>query len=154
MMTNDKIGGIVESVLGKEEKLFLVDLTVSPDLSVKVVLDGDTDVSLSDCVRISRTLEQQFDDEDFDFSLEVTTAGATAPLTLPRQFPKHVGRKLKVRTGAEVIQGELTAATADDITLVWKVREPKPVGKGKVTVQKEKHIPLTEIEEAKVVLKF
>ena len=40
------------------------------------------------------------------------------------------------------------------ITLEWKAREPKPIGKGKVTVQKVEEIAYNDIVEAKVVIKF
>jgi ribosome maturation factor RimP len=48
----------------------------------------------------------------------------------------------------------LTKVTEDTITLEWKTREPKPVGKGKITVQKKQEIAITDIEQAKVKLKF
>ena len=51
-------------------------------------------------------------------------------------------------------EGTLLAADTNQITLGWKAREPKPVGKGKHTVRKEAVIPFTDIEQAKVVLKF
>ena len=40
------------------------------------------------------------------------------------------------------------------ILLEWKTREPKPVGKGKVTVQKQANIAYENIVEAKVMIKF
>ena len=40
------------------------------------------------------------------------------------------------------------------IQLKWKTREPKPIGKGKVTVTKEATIALEDIKEAKVKIKF
>ena len=52
------------------------------------------------------------------------------------------------------MEGTLTEATTDTITLEWKAREPKPVGKGKVTVQKKEVIPFSDIHKAKVILKF
>jgi ribosome maturation factor RimP len=54
----------------------------------------------------------------------------------------------------EKIEATLTAANEEVITLNWKAREPKPVGKGKVTVQKEAVIPYNEIVETKVMIKF
>ena len=47
---------------------------------------------------ISRAIEHNIDREEHDFSLEVASAGAAAPLTLPRQFKKNIGRTLEVRT--------------------------------------------------------
>ena len=45
-------------------------------------------------------------------------------------------------------------ASENSIILEWKAREPKPVGKGKVTVQKKQEIAFSDIQEAKVKLKF
>ena len=51
-------------------------------------------------------------------------------------------------------EGKLTDANDKYINIVWKVREPKPVGKGKVTVEKSIDIDLDKIKEAKVKIKF
>ena len=75
------------------------------------------------------------DREEFDFSLEVSSAGATAPLDLPRQYHKHLGRILEVKTEALEVKGTLESVGAHEIVLSWKAREPKPIGKGKHTGQ-------------------
>jgi ribosome maturation factor RimP len=68
---------------------------------------------------------------------------------------KNMGRKLKVKTqDGNTIEGELTECNDEAITLQWKTREPKPVGKGKVTVQKEAVVPYQDIVEAKVMITF
>lgn len=148
----------MESLLGKalEEhpSLFLIDFTIGGDNTIKVVLDGDKGVTLQDCMDVSRAIEHNLDREEEDFSLEVASAGATSPLKMPRQYTKNIGRKLKVRTDSGELEGTLVQATENNITLEWKAREPKPVGKGKVTVQKKRDIPFSEIQEAKVILKF
>ncbi|MBC2838753.1 ribosome assembly cofactor RimP [Robiginitalea sp. SC105] len=149
-----RVSELLEEALGARPELFLIDLKVNPDQSIQVTLDGDEGVSLQDCMDISRAIEHSLDRDAFDFSLEVGSAGATAPLVLPRQFHKHIGRKLAVRREGRELEGTLTAADEKDITLSWKAREPKPVGKGKHTVRKEEKIPHSEIEQAKVVLKF
>ncbi len=153
-MLREKVDDLLGKILNENSSLFIISYTVSPDNTIRVVLDGDKGVSLQDCVDVSRALEGQLDRDELDYSLEVSSAGATAPLTNPRQYNKHIGRKLSVRTPQEQIEGKLTAASPDNITLEWKSREPKPVGKGKMTVQNKKDIPISEIEEAKVVLKF
>ena len=65
-----------------------------------------------------------------------------------------MGRDLKVRTSEENIEATLADANEETITLKWKVREPKPVGKGKHTVHKEAVIEYKDIVEAKVMIKF
>ncbi len=154
IMLRQQVEGILEEVLKERKSLFLIDFVVNPDHTIKIVLDGDQGVNLQDCIDVSRAVEGSLDRDEIDFSLEVTSAGATAPLTVPRQYLKNVGRKLSVKTPEKKYEGNLTDATSDTITLEWKSREPKPVGKGKVTIQNKKDIPIAEIEEAKVVLKF
>lgn len=145
---------MLDKALEEYPSLFLIDFTVGGDNTIRVVLDGDQGVDLQDCMNISRAIEHNLDREEEDFSLEVTSAGATSPLRLPRQYKKNIGRKIKVRTGAEELEGTLIQTSENSITLEWKAREPKPVGKGKVTVQKKQEIVFSDIQEAKVILKF
>jgi ribosome maturation factor RimP len=154
MTLKEKVVQLLEQALGKSPSLFLIDLKVTPDNGVKIVIDGDDGVRLKDCVEVSRAIEGELDREAYDFSLEVTSAGATSPIVNPRQYRKNIGRKLAVRTTDEQFEGNLTEADDQRIVLEWKSREPKPVGKGKVTVLKTREIPITEIEEAKVKLNF
>ena len=153
-MLKDKVELLLNKALQENPSLFLVNLTIGADNSIKVVLDGDEGVSLQDCVDVSRAIEHNLDREEEDFSLEVTSAGATSPLTLPRQYNKNIGRKLQVRTTSGELEGTLVEASENSIILEWKAREPKPVGKGKVTVQKKQVIAFSDIQQAKVKLKF
>ncbi|MBM1105958.1 ribosome assembly cofactor RimP [Aurantibacter crassamenti] len=153
-MLKDEVKELLDGALKEDESLFLIDFSISADNSIKIVLDGDAGVALKDCMRVSRAIEHNLDREEVDFSLEVTSAGAASPLTLPRQYKKNIGRKVKIRTSEDSYEGNLTEADENGIVLEWKAREPKPVGKGKVTVQKKQEITFSEIKEAKVVLKF
>ncbi len=153
-MLKDKVQVLLDRALEAHPSLFLIDFTVGGDNTIRVILDGDHGVNLQDCMDISRAIEHNLDREEEDFSLEVTSAGATSPLTQPRQYKKNTGRILKVRTASGELEGTLVQSDEDSITLEWKSREPKPEGKGKVTVQKSQTIDFSEIKEAKVVLKF
>lgn len=153
-MFKEKVEELLNKALDDRPNLFLIDLKIGADNAIKIVIDGDAGVNLEDCISVSRAVEHNLDREKEDFSLEVTSAGATEPLLLARQYKKNVGRKLKVKTLDKEIEGNLTEANVEYITLEWKAREPKPVGKGKHTVQKKEDIPFSEIKEAKVVLKF
>lgn len=153
-MLKEKVESLLGKALEEHPSLFLIDFTIGGDNTIKVVLDGDKGVTLQDCMDVSRAIEHNLDREVEDFSLEVASAGATSPLKMPRQYTKNIGRTLKVRTDSGELEGTLVQATENNITLEWKAREPKPVGKGKVTVQKKRDIPFSEIQEAKVILKF
>lgn len=150
---------IVKDLLdqGLEERhdLFLIEFQVGEDNAIKVVIDGDNGVLVEDCMFISRAIEHNLDREDQDFSLEVTSAGATTPLKHQRQYKKNIGRILAVKTSDnQNIEAALVSADEESILLEWKTREPKPIGKGKVTVKKQSKIDYKDILEAQVVIKF
>ncbi len=154
MELKERVFSLLQEILEEHETLFLIDLSVTPDQRIKIVIDGDSGVNVKDCVLVSRSIEQTLSEDDLDFELEVTSAGATTPLLLARQYAKHIGRKLEVRTEEGNFEGTLTRCDGNQITVEWKSREPKPVGKGKVTVQNKRDFLLKDIEEAKVKLKF
>lgn len=154
VMLKDKVKTLLNEALDQDKSLFLIDFSMGSDNSINVVLDGDQGVSVQDCMKVSRAIEHNLDREEEDFSLTVTSTGAASPMVDPRQYKKNVGRKVKVRTSEDVYEGNLTTANENGIVLEWKTREPKPIGKGKTTVQKKKEITFSDIKEAKVILKF
>ncbi|WP_335966891.1 ribosome assembly cofactor RimP [Galbibacter sp. PAP.153] len=153
-MLKEKVTALLNEVFEDNKSLFLIDFSITPDNKIKVIIDGDNGVSLKDCIAVSRHVEHNLDREEIDFSLEVTSPGATEPIVNNRQFNKNKGRKLQVKTAEEKFEGELTNVAESGIALSWKAREPKPVGKGKVTVKYEKEIPFADIMEAKVMITF
>ncbi len=151
----EKVAQLLESALEENKSLFLIDLNFSEENHIRVILDGDKGVTVEDCMAVSRAIEHNLDREEYDFSLEVMSSGVSEPLTMPRQYRKNLGRTLKIRTkNDEKIEGELTEANEESCTLTWAAREPKPVGKGKITVQKEATLPYKDIMEAKVMITF
>ena len=146
---------LLHKALDERQDLFLIDFSLSGDNVIKIVIDGDNGVLVEDCMFISRAIEHNVDREEHDFSLEVLSSGATTPLVLPRQYNKHIGRNLEVKTlDHQNLEGELTEVNDDGVVLSWKAREPKPVGKGKVTVAKQANVAFDNIKEAKVKIKF
>lgn len=145
----------LESALEERPDLFLIDLMIGDDNRIKVVIDGDKGITVEDCILISRAIEGNLDRDKTDFSLEVTSAGATAPLVHARQYIKNIGRSLVVKTtDNNKIVANLVQADNESITLNWKAREPKPIGKGKITVEKKAVLNYNDIEQAKVKIKF
>ncbi|WP_369048390.1 ribosome assembly cofactor RimP [Tenacibaculum sp. UWU-22] len=153
-MNQDKVKELVSAALNENDSLFLIDLAFSADNKIKVVVDGDNGVPLSECVRISRKIEHNLDREEEDFSLEVTSPDITKPLKVQRQYHKNINKILKVKTATQEYEGALTKVTEDYIVIQWKTREPKPIGKGKHTVEKTATIAYNDIKEATVKIIF
>lgn len=153
-MDQKKVRDLVDEALTLNESLYLIDFVISENNKIQITVDGDKGVPLSECIRISRSVNDNFDREEEDFSLEVTTPDIAHPLKVNRQYIKNINRLLKVKTSVEEFEGTLVEADEDKIVLNWKAREPKPIGKGKVTVNKAATIAYTDIIEAKVKIVF
>ncbi len=154
MNFRSKVETLLEASLEENSSLFLISLKIGSDNSIQITLDGDEGVTLKDCTNVSRAIEHNIDREEHDFSLEVASAGVGSQLLNSRQYIKNMGRKLRVELAdVSTLEGILTAADDQEFTLEWKQREPKPVGKGKVTVTKQKTLSYNEINIAKVLVK-
>ncbi len=155
MMDKEKIKFLVNTALEENNELFLVDIQFLPENKIYVEIDGDSGVSLNECIRVSRSIEDNLDREEEDFSLEVATPDVAQPIKLTRQYIKNVGRTLSIKLKEnKSLEGVLKNVTDQNIQLEWKTREPKPVGKGKVTVIKNESISFNDIVEAKVKIIF
>lgn len=154
-MFKEKVEKLLKDCLAERSDLFLINFEVLDNNEIRVIIDGDKGVLVEDCIFVSRAIEHNLDRDEEDFSLEVTSAGATSPLIHKRQYVKNIGRILWVKTlDSQKYEGIITEVLDDSVELQWKSREPKPVGKGKVTVQKSVQIAYKDIEEAKVKIKF
>lgn len=154
-MFREKVIALLDSCFENRSDLFLIDLEILNDYTVRVVIDGDNGVAVEDCVFVSRAVEHNLDRDTYDFSIEVSSAGATSDLVNKRQYRRNIGRTLKLKTKNNGnIEAELAEVKDNVIVVKWKTREPKPVGKGKITVVNKAEINYDEIEKANVVLKF
>jgi ribosome maturation factor RimP len=132
---------------------FVVEVKIAPNLKrIEVALDGDTGVDIDFCAVVSRELGNELETlEDLGaYVLEVSSPGADAPMKLLRQFPKHVGRDLKVvlNDGSE-FKGELTAVEGDQLSFLYTHKE-----KGKKAEERTRVLPFGELAYAKVIISF
>jgi ribosome maturation factor RimP len=153
-MFKEVVKELLQNCLSERDDLFLIDFEILSGNVIRIVVDGDYGVLVEDCMMISRAIEHNLDRDEYDFSLEVSSAGAYSSLTNSRQYVKNIGRVLSIKTNLEDYEAKLVEANKEDIKLKWKQREPKKIGKGKVTVEKEINILYKDINEAKVKIKF
>lgn len=148
-----KIKQLAESNL-TDSSHFVVDVIVSAKKGPKkvmVLMDGDRGISIDDCVSMSRALSQALDEMaelEESYTLEVSTPGVDHPLRLNRQYPKNIGRNLRVKWADQLVEGKLEQVTDLAISLI--VVE----GKGKKKEEKTVVIPFSEIEKAFVLVSF
>jgi ribosome maturation factor RimP len=154
MSLRDKVTKLIDEALESRPDIFILDFDISDANDIHLTIDGDHGVTIDDIVFFSRQIEHNLDRDEEDFSLTVSSFDITKPFHLKRQFKKNIGRKIKVKTTEGEKEGTLMSVDDDQIVLENKVREPKKIGKGKVTVTKQDTIPFEQIKDAKVVLKF
>ena len=113
-------------------KCFLVDVTVSRENDVELVIESEEGtVSLDDCVELSRKFEEKFDREKEDYSLTVGSAGLDQPFKVLKQYIKAVGTEVQVLVkDGRKLKGVLTGASGDGITLKYSVKEAVEGKKG------------------------
>ena len=154
----EKIIDLLEEKFTEPEfsNCFWLDVKLHAGKRLEVIIDCDTGVTFSTCRQISRHLESIIDEEQWlgpKYTLEVSSPGAERPLKLPRQYKKHLGRKLEVKTTeGEEYEGRLSEVTEESITLDYKVRRKE--GKSKVTEEVQTTIVFAAIEKAKVKISF
>ena len=154
MTFKEKVKSALLECLLEKPSIFLIDLIITDAFKVIFNLDGDNGVALQDCIDVRRFMDANLDREEQDYSLEVASVGVGSPLKFVRQYKKNIGRTLIVKTESEIIEAELVDANDDFVILSWEAREPKKIGKGKETIQKELNLPYEKIKEAVVTVTF
>jgi ribosome maturation factor RimP len=156
MQAEDQIRIIEEKVKGllaNHPSHFLVEVRIKPTNNVKVFVDADEGVVLSDLIDYNRRLYKQLEESGLfpngDFSLEVSSPGLDEPLKLFRQYKKNIGRfvdiTLKDNTKKE---GKLIEATEDGVIIETET------GKGKKKETRQESILFDQIKNTKIQVKF
>lgn len=153
-MDSSKVKQLIDEAIAENPSLFLIDWKITPDDKIIILADGDEGLSVEEIVRISRHVEHNLDREECDFALEVSSPGIGSNLTMPRQFAKNVGRILEATLDDKVMEGEIVEADEEGVTIFWEAREPKPIGKGNITVEHEEKINYADIKKAIIKVTF
>ncbi|GAA0874153.1 ribosome assembly cofactor RimP [Wandonia haliotis] len=157
MLDREKITALAEERMAELDKgLFIVDLRISDTNVISLEIDSETGgVSIDDCVRVSRNIEHNLDREEQDFELSVSSAGLDKPLRVLKQYPKNIGRELKVKTvSGDKVEGVLTEADAEGIVLQTSRKERIEGKKKKELIVEDIPLKYADIKEAKVVISF
>ena len=146
MIDKFKVLDIVKDTLEGTEK-YLVNMRITPDNRIFVDIDGDNGITIDDCIELSRTIENSLDREEEDFELNVSSAGADAPLKMPRQYRRHIGREVSVETfEGTTVEGTLSEADEEHFTIHNKGTKKE--------APKDWTFAYGDVKSVKVVLKF
>lgn len=153
MIDTDRIRDLVEEKL--TDAMFIVDLQVSVNNVISVLIDSDDGLSIGECIKMSRHIEHSLDRDEEDFSLEVSSPGLTEPFKVLRQYKKYEGRDIEVKTNeGENLSGLLKSVNEKGIDLEITKRVRVEGKKKKTLVTQTLSFSFDQIKTAKCVISF
>lgn len=154
MISPELIKEIAEKEI-ENSGIYVVESTVSPGNKIRIILDSDSSVSIDDCVKVSRHIEEQLNRDEEDFELEVTSFGLDMALKLKRQYIKRLGQEVDVitTTGKKYI-GTLNSVSDDGIEVEYNELRKVEGKKRKELVNDLAHLLFSDIKETKVRVTF
>lgn len=154
MITVQSITQLVEEKLIGTDR-FVISVKVSPNKRIEVLLDGLSNIAISDCIDMSRHIESSLDREQEDFELMVSSAGIDEAFVVEKQYQKNIGREVDVvKKDGNKINGILISYKEAEAILVESSKTVKDEKKKKQIITEQITIPLQEIKETKLVLSF
>ena len=117
-MTKEQIIQAVETAV-PERGCFLVEVTVSKDNDIEVVIEKEEGVvDWEDCAAIDKAVHEAFDQDVEDYALTVSSAGLDRPFKVAKQYLKAIGTQVDVwMKGGKKVKGELKAYTEENIVV-------------------------------------
>jgi len=150
VQSDAKLTALVEPVVNAQKlQLWGIEcVTLDKRKTVRIYIDHEDGVKLSDCEEVSRQLSSLFDVEDpisGEYMLEVSSPGMDRPLFVAEQYLKYVGYVVNVKLrrpfeGRRRFKGILRAVENNEVSLVVD--------------QHEYFLPIESIEKANIVPQF
>lgn len=149
MADQNIIEHLLEGILAGKD-IFLVGVKVDNNNKIIVHIDTVKGISVDDCVRVSRELEEKLDRDKEDFALEVSSPGLDSPFRVIEQYEKNVGKKINLeKTDGEKLEGILKKTGKNGI-VIEMTRGKK--GQPKETELLE--LSFTEIKSGRASIQF
>lgn len=135
--------------------LFLVELKISKDNVIEILIDAMEGVNIQTCIDVSREIEAAMNRDEEDFELTVASAGIGYPFRVEEQYRKNIGNTVEVQlTDNRKLTGTLTAFDAAEVHISYEEKKQVEGCKKKQIVTTEAAIPRTNIRVIKDVVKF
>lgn len=155
MIAESTIKSLVEEKLKGTDR-FIVAINISAKNRIEILVDGLSNISIKDCIDLSRHIESSLDREKEDFELLVSSAGIDEPIFLEKQYIKNIGRNVEILKNDGIkMEGKLLGLTNESNAIQVESTKVEKDNKGKKqTITQQITIPLHEIKETKLVLSF
>lgn len=139
--------------------IFVVDIRVTPANEITVELDSPDSLDIDTCAGITRRINEALDRDVEDYSVEVGSAGLTAPFRVAGQYLKNIGNHVEVLTrDGRKLKGTLTAVdTAKEpleFTVDIPVKVKEPGAKRPVTVNRPETFTADAVKSVVYMIDF
>lgn len=152
MITEAQISALINQLL-EDRNCFLVTLDIRAGNNILIEIDSLDGIKISDCVEVSKFIENNLDRETDDFELQVSSPGLDKSLKVIQQYKKNVGRGVQVETTEGIhLKGKLLTVNEEIITIETERKEK--VGNKKKTVIEKIELNFNQIKETKIIISF
>jgi ribosome maturation factor RimP len=154
-MLKEAIIKVVEEWM-EGSSFFLVDVKISPDNDIAVEFESESeDVTIDDCVDLSKFIESKFDRDVEDFSLEVGSAGLGQPFKVLKQYEINIGNEVEVLTrDGKKQKGILKTADKESFSVEIACKVKTELSKRPVNTLILKMFRYDEVKSVRYVLQF
>lgn len=154
MLKKETIIQIINDFIKQNESFFIVDVKISPHDNIEILIDSFNGITIQNCVSLSKFIESALDKYEYNFSLQVSSAGLSEPFKVFEQYEKYIGRSVNVylKEGKKILGKILNANKGKGITL--ETTTLKKIGKKKKQIIDQQTLSFDEIYKTKVVISF
>jgi len=147
MIEKNKIEETVREFI-KGTGLFLVSVKVSSANRITVLADKKGGITIDECVAVHRHIEKNFNRDEVDYELQVSSPGLDMPFSVIEQYQNNEGSKVEVTDNdGGSYSGILKNVTSGGFELETEVKV-----KGKARETKEISFNFDQVKTTRVIL--
>lgn len=154
MIDTERIREIIDEKLAGTD-LFLVGIRQSPSNEIEITIDSDTSVGIDRCAELRPAVEEAFDRDARGFRTNGHVgrhrSAAHDAAAVPQADRREVEAVLK---DGSKLTAVLKDASAEALTLSYSEKVAVEGKKRRVSVERERTIPLAEIKTTREHLRF
>jgi len=135
---------------------YLVDVKINTENEIFIEFESETeDVTIDDCVDLSKFIESRLDREIEDFSLEVGSAGLGQPFKVLQQYKTHLGDEVEVLTKAGIkLSGILKSVDEEGFELTVSRKVKLENSKKTMKLEVDEQYLHADVKSVKYVISF
>ena len=154
MINKNIVRDIIQELIANTE-LYIVDITVSSNNSISVLIDSMEGVNLEKCILLTKAFEGKLDREIEDYELQISSAGIGHPFVVSQQYEKNLGNEVEILTTNGIkYKRKLIELIEDGFIIEFEEKEKIEGKKKKVLVTKQKTFNHEEIKYIKDIISF